>query len=1043
MHLADGLLGKIFTLSILLIIESIFSKSLDSKNSDDEKIESYILKNVHSKKIKSFENSKLLVHNQKNNNYSNKKMKKKLLSVFFILLITSVFLTPIITSEDLLVDNEVEKISDPVINNQNNTSKSPSADIIQNEIFSDDECYSNIITIKNSTFLNNTFLEFDIPSVRYEDQIILINLTNNKKMSYDDYKILDSDSNGLFDKIKFEVFSSIYDINYKISVDVDMVDYYNEYSDVLDNNDGTKTAVFYSEPVNYFDKNLSCFKPINTKIKNSTYEDFIFENNDNVFSSYFDDSGLVKFQKNNCWGLSYPINQSFGNLTDPSFEIDDNKIIYHDIYDNIDLRYSIYNNKILEEFILNSPMNISYLDTGLDYHGVYYIFTNNSIKFYNNSTDELLFFIPEPVMWEEKNVSDKNYGLKYEIINDNGSYYLRKNITEEGFNWLNHENRSYPVVIDATWSDNNPIVDGYVSYVDPPQTYTDYRSRNYLEWCNYTYSGTTVVNRSYVEWDISSIAGQDYVIRDVDFYYQGVQNDTGSGAIYSMENSPSSALNPETIFEDCFNGTSYVTSGFPTIGADQQINLGDDAVKNLWAACNNSQTWWAIGMTATSSSDSPTFDKIVSENYSEANTKPTLYVTYDLPVNNPPSINGEQPVNQSTDISLVPVLNVTISDEDSSECNVTWRSNSSGVWQDFGYNKSINTGVSSQNISQINSNFSEYSTKYFWSINCSDGTSWTNETYYFTTEAEPFYEPVINSFDIANSTGSKLNNETGLLSINKKYYFEVNITDKNGWGNIEYLNITSWFDNGNEISFYNQTNGGNLNMFLQYKNTTGTAEYELLWPDDEAEIITNDCSETIVNSTTRIIKIYFKPKNQIRWAESNRTWNTSQNICDDAYSWNFNITVTDQQNLYDYSLGEYGVDKYTFISQENKLLYVTIIPGYSGDTNIISINYSSNYNYIIDVYFEKDLINKSSGQEISIGGNVDILAEADLDDDISTDQTFTGVGETNAIEVINSSGDHRSDGVEQSINFKFNVDVPIGTYSGKYTSRLASRIIHK
>ncbi len=1042
MHVEDGLLGKIFTLSIFLITESIFSKSVSSEYSDDERIESSILKNVHSKKTKYIKNSNFFVHKQNINSYSNKKMKKKLLSAFSILILTSVFLTPIITSEDLVLDDDIEKISDSVIDDQNNTSKLPAVDIIQNEIFSDDY-YNNIISIRNSTFLNNTFLEFDIPNVRYKNQINLINLSENKKTYCDDFEIVDSDSDGLFDKIRFDTFSSKYDIEYKISVDLGMVEYSNQFTDFINNTDGTKTAVFYSEPVNYFNKNLSCFKPINTKIENSNLKDFVFENNDNVFDSYFDDTGLVKFQKDTCWGLSYPVNQSFGNLNKPTFEINGSKIIYYNIYDNIDLRYSVDNNKILEEFILNSPMNISYLDTGLDYHGVYYVFTNNSIKFYNNSTDELLFFIPEPVMWEENNLSKKSYGLKYEIMTVNGTYYLRKNITQEGLDWLNDENRSYPVVIDATWSNNNPVVDGYVSYLDPPQTYTDYRNSNYLEWCNFTNSTTTVMNRSYVEWDISSIAGQDYVITDVDFRYQGVQNDLDSRAIYSMENSPSSALNPKTIFDDCFDGTAYVTSGFPTIGSGQEINLGDDAVNDLWAACNSSQTWWAIGMAATSSSGSPTFDKIVSEDDGDANTKPTLYVTYDLPVNNPPTVNGEQPVNQSTNIGIVPELNVTISDKDSSECNVTWRSNSSGIWQDFGYNNSINTGLSSQNISQINLNFSEYSTTYYWSINCSDGNSWTNETYMFTTEEEPPYAPVINSLDIKNSTGSKLNNATGLLSINKKYYFEVNLTDKNGWDDIEYLNITSWFDNGTELSFYNQTNGGNLNMFLQYKNTTGIAEYNLLWPDDEAEIITNDCSETIINSTTRIIKIYFKPKNQVRWADSNQTWSTSTNIFDDIYSWNFNATVKDQQNLYDYILGEYGVDRYTYISQENKLLYVTVIPGYSGDTNLISINYSSNYDYIIDVYFEKNLINKTSALEIAVGNNVDILAEADLDDDIIADQTFTGVGETNAVEVINSSGNHNMNGLEQSINFKFNVDVPIGTYSGRYTSRLATIIIHK
>jgi len=44
---------------------------------------------------------------------------------------------------------------------------------------------------------------------------------------------------------------------------------------------------------------------------------------------------------------------------------------------------------------------------------------------------------------------------------------------------------------------------------------------------------------------------------------------------------------------------------------------------------------------------------------------------------------------------------------------------------------------SGTNITQTNSNFSNVSTVYWWSVNLSDGQGgWNNETYHFTTEAE-------------------------------------------------------------------------------------------------------------------------------------------------------------------------------------------------------------------------------------------------------------------------------------------------------------------
>ncbi|MBE3137465.1 MAG: hypothetical protein IMZ43_08790, partial [Thermoplasmata archaeon] len=56
-----------------------------------------------------------------------------------------------------------------------------------------------------------------------------------------------------------------------------------------------------------------------------------------------------------------------------------------------------------------------------------------------------------------------------------------------------------------------------------------------------------------------------------------------------------------------------------------------------------------------------------------------------------------------------------------------------------------------------------------------------------------------------------------------EYRFIVNISSDQGWDDIQFINITAWYDQGNDGSTYNQTSGGNWNLFLQYKNTTGTA----------------------------------------------------------------------------------------------------------------------------------------------------------------------------------------------------------------------------
>jgi hypothetical protein len=303
--------------------------------------------------------------------------------------------------------------------------------------------------------------------------------------------------------------------------------------------------------------------------------------------------------------------------------------------------------------------------------------------------------------------------------------------------------------------------------------------------------------------------------------------------------------------------------------------------------------------------------------------------------------------------------------------------------------------------------------------------------------------PVINSYDLRNNTGSKLNNATGLLDVNYEYYFTINITVKNSWSYLDYIEIKAWYDNGVESSSYNQTAGGNLNMHLRYQNTTGVANYSLLWPDDEAQIIRQNCSETVINSTTRIVRISFKPFNQTRWANSNTTWNTARNATNDPFSWNFNITARDASGLQSWVRDEYGVYKFATILPEKNWVNVEAPPGYNASSNIVNITYSSNYDFHICIYFEENLTNVTYGEMIPIANNVYICADADPTDDIVNDTVFVGIGETHAIDIVNSSGVFHKNGTSQIVQVQFHVYIPFGTIPGEYSAHVVTKIEQK
>ncbi len=95
----------------------------------------------------------------------------------------------------------------------------------------------------------------------------------------------------------------------------------------------------------------------------------------------------------------------------------------------------------------------------------------------------------------------------------------------------------------------------------------------------------------------------------------------------------------------------------------------------------------------------------------------------------PPSISNPSPSNGSTNQSLNPTLSIAVNDPDGDKMNITWYSNSSGSWVSFGINISCSNGT----YRQTNSNFSNYSTTYWWNVTADDETTNTSATYHFTT----------------------------------------------------------------------------------------------------------------------------------------------------------------------------------------------------------------------------------------------------------------------------------------------------------------------
>ncbi len=223
----------------------------------------------------------------------------------------------------------------------------------------------------------------------------------------------------------------------------------------------------------------------------------------------------------------------------------------------------------------------------------------------------------------------------------------------------------------------------------------------------------------------------------------------------------------------------------------------------------------------------------------------------------------------------------------------------------------------------------------------------TNTTINVTVET---LEPIINWYDFQNSTGaSKLNT---WIDVEEQYTFLINITSDQGWADVDYINITAWYDNGSELTTYNQTQGGNLNLYLQYENATGNANWTMMWPDDEALFNAGDCTETIIDAYTHNLSFVFTPRNQTRYAPGDGAWDVTAGY-NDTRTWNFNITVADSSGYFSYVINEYGIYMYSRITQVTDNPYGSGAPG-QNDIQLspnASVTTQSNANYSLSTNF--------------------------------------------------------------------------------------------
>ncbi|GEM_PF-4169876 len=276
------------------------------------------------------------------------------------------------------------------------------------------------------------------------------------------------------------------------------------YSEVL-NEDGTRTATFTLGQSQYLDAN-GTYQPIDTNLVASE-GDFAYKNETNGFRSYFSASATAdNFAKFQIGDRSVAF--SFVEPNGSTAAVDDNTIIYPNVYDGLDAKYTITGDEFLEELIARKELTVDRISQKIKLNGVYYKQQpDGSITFHDEKTKKIAWLAPAPVMYEQNNPEKISSGLHYEIQESGEGIILSKVIDQAGKQWL--KTATFPVVIEPTYSPPPYYVSGPWGYlrrrtdggiISTFLHYTPGEVKNHTVYTRHHYQA-----RSYLSFDTSSI----------------------------------------------------------------------------------------------------------------------------------------------------------------------------------------------------------------------------------------------------------------------------------------------------------------------------------------------------------------------------------------------------------------------------------------------------------------------------------------------------------------------------------------------------------
>mgnify|MGYP004453643367 CR=1 FL=1 len=127
--------------------------------------------------------------------------------------------------------------------------------------------------------------------------------------------------------------------------------------------------------------------------------------------------------------------------------VKENAILYNDVYDGIDVQYTIHELGLKEDIILNKHIDKTVFTYKLDTHGAEARLENGVINLYEKKSDEPALTLSAPMMTDADAKVCENVELT--LIEEKGEYVVTVIVDKD---WLDDAERAYPVKIDPNFT---------------------------------------------------------------------------------------------------------------------------------------------------------------------------------------------------------------------------------------------------------------------------------------------------------------------------------------------------------------------------------------------------------------------------------------------------------------------------------------------------------------------------------------------------------------------------------------------------------------